>query len=160
MAPLRSCGWWQASGGPCAGCSHKSRAPPNRRAPPKPTGTSLEPLTQEVLQKRWQEAKTSASQPHHVKIERLCKHCLLRTLNSKPDCRGCGHSLQDCARILPGQWPPLGCTATMLRNFGETQPLTTAPVEPPAKEGDKPEPMEQENLSHERPLLNVSVASL
>ena len=48
----------------------------------------------------------------------------------------------------------------MLRNFGETQPIGTAPVEHPGKPGDKPEPMEQETVAPDRPLINVSITNL
>ena len=42
-------------------------------------GFQGESVPQDVLQRRWQEAKQSASNAHHVKIERLCTHCLLTT---------------------------------------------------------------------------------
>ena len=41
------------------------------RPPPKSGGSTHEPLAQELLQKRWQDAKTNASQPHHVKFKVL-----------------------------------------------------------------------------------------
>ena len=156
----RVCGWWQTSLGACAGCFQTSKSIPKARQQPRTGISNHEPPSQELLHRRWQEAKNSASQPHHVKIERLCQHCLLRTLNSKPDCRGCGRSLQDCARILPGQWPPLGCTAAMLRNFEEPPAAAQQAAEATCKAPDKPEPMEQELPAPDRPLLNVPLAAL
>ena len=154
------CGWWQTSLGACAGCFQTSKSIPKARQQPRTGISNHEPPSQELLHRRWQEAKNSASQPHHVKIERLCQHCLLRTLNSKPDCRGCGRSLQDCARILPGQWPPLGCTAAMLRNFEEPPAATSRLQRPRAKHQTSRNQWNRNSPLQDRPLLNVPLAAL
>ena len=88
----RTCGWWQKSSGPCVGCTHVPRSAPPSKKGPRNAGLAGEPLTHDLLHKRWVEARNSAANTHHVKIERLCTHCLTRTVNAKPDCRSCGRS--------------------------------------------------------------------
>ena len=157
------CGWWQKSTGACVGCSYSSSS--TKLPQPTSTPASSVPLTEGVLKLRWAEAKASASNPHHVKIERMCTFCLLRTVNSKPTCRGCQRALTECARILPGQWPPLSCPSSLLKKFGAT-PLAQleeagAPLPGPAPAPEKMETMEVETSpGQERPLLHLPVAQL
>ena len=95
----------------------------------------------------------------------MCTHCLLRTINSKPACRGCQRSLGDCARILPGQWPPLGCPSSLLKKFGAAPQALSEEAGPPqsgpAPAPDKTEAMEVEtNPGQDRPLLHLPVTQL
>ena len=158
----KRCGWWQKSTGPCSGCTFSSRSA--KATPSTARPSNQPPLTDEVLRRRWSEAQTSASNPHHVKIERMCTHCLLRTINSKPTCRGCLRSLGDCARILPGQWPPLGCPSSLLKKFGEMAPAQEDANDKPQSappQADKTEGMDFEGSSTtERPLIQVPLAQL
>ena len=95
----------------------------------------------------------------------MCTFCLLRTVNSKPTCRGCQRTLSECARILPGQWPPLGCPSSLLKKFGESPVVqteeTAAPLTAPPPPLEKSEGMEVETgPGQERPLLQLPVTQL
>ena len=126
------CGWWQRWAGTCAGCGSSSRS--TRPQPPATTQAVHTPPADELLKRRWAEAKASASNARHVKIERMCAHCLLRTINAKPTCRGCQRSLAECTRILPGKWPPLACPTSLLKRYGE------GAASPPDENGDRTAP--------------------
>ena len=78
---------------------------------PTARSTMQPPPSDELLRRQWAETRTRASNTHHVKIERMCTYCLLRTINWKPSCRGCHRSLGG------GQWPPLGCPSSFLRRL-------------------------------------------
>ena len=157
------CGWWQRSAGPCAGCGSLSRS--TRSQQPAAAPPVLGPPSDDLLKRRWAEAKASASNARHVKIERMCTHCFLRTINAKPACRGCQRNLADCARILPGQWPPLACPSHLLKRYEEG----SAP--PPDETCDKMAPAPPANEKNDvmevdgqqggdRPLVQIPAAQL
>ena len=49
----------------------------------KPVPSQMEPPSAAVLQERWTQARSSTHNPRHVKINRFCPKCLLRTLGGK-----------------------------------------------------------------------------
>ena len=105
----KHCGWWQRSAGPCKGCSPlDARAQPRRQGVSKPLETAQVALTPQLLQERWNKARSSALDPSHRRVERVCRHCFSKTLSKTGPCKGCGHPMTNCLQVHPGQWPPLG----------------------------------------------------
>ena len=102
----KQCGWWQRSAGACKGCSPLgARTQHKRQGPSKPLEAAQVALTPQLLQERWNKARTSALDPSHRRVERLCKHCFSKTLSKTGPCRGCNHPMTNCLQIHPGQWP-------------------------------------------------------
>ena len=138
--------------------------PPHEREPLRGSARNLptKPLwisqTFAVLQDRWCQAKQSAQNPRHMKIEKFCCTCLLRTLGGKPTCRGCHGDLTSGMKILPGQWPPpLNCPAHLLQRFEqEATPNTGAGS---GDSGDVPM-MNAETAATERPMQHLQLAQL
>ena len=109
-----------------------------------------------MLKDRWSQAKQSALSPRHVKIEKFCSTCLLRTLGGNTTCRGCHGDLASGMKILPGQWPPLNCPSHLLQRFeGETPAPTNAPPET----GDIPMQGGDHGCS-ERPMQHLPLSQL
>ena len=92
--------------------SHSKKPP----AQVKTTSASIPSLpTGEDLIHRWQMAKTSASKPKHVRIEKdlfdLPQQELSRT---RPHVDACKASWEGAYTLLPNQWPPLGVPPQVL----------------------------------------------
>ena len=71
--------------------------------------------------------------PRHLKIEVMCTRCFTRSLTARPTCRSCSHPMQDCYKVVPGQWPPIGATTSVITQYespaspgeGPTGPVPT-----------------------------------
>ena len=156
------CCWWQKGSAPCAGCSPSQlRVRTSGKSPAaSPTTTVRDNPTPAVLQERWSQAKASSQNTKHVKIERFCTTCLLRTMGSRQTCRGCNGDMSDCMKILPGQWPPLNCRSGLLRRY--EAPLTpvdkATPVNRTAR-SPPPHPMDISSAT-DRPLHHLSLTQL
>ena len=117
----RTCGWWQKQRGACIGCSRSgwSTWPSSVTSKtPKPKLEGAMPVpTAPTLQQRWQAAKQSSMDPRHLKIEVMCTRCFTRSLTARPLCRSCSHPMQDCYKVVPGQWPPIGATTSIITQY-------------------------------------------
>ena len=154
------CGWWQRNKGPCAGCSC-SRSARSVAAPASPLAKQKMPKTLASLQQQWDLAKASAHNPKHVKLEHMCIHCFGRSLSAKGTCRSCSASMADAVTIVPGQWPPIGATKTMLSRL-ESGLLPATPLEPTTAQAEDT-PMAEEMESppmRECPLQGLSAQQL
>ena len=86
------------------------------------------------LAHRWQMARTSAANPKHVRIEKICHNalCHSRSFANKTSCRTCGTSLETAYTLLPNQWPPLGVPPQVLALYDtgskSSAPEQSAPV--------------------------------
>ena len=77
------CGWWQRHGRPCVGCTHQRST-----QPAKPLGKTYPAVTPTILQDRWAQAKTGATNPKHTKVERMCMTCFLCTVGKGEKLQG------------------------------------------------------------------------
>ena len=128
------CHWWRRTDRPGSGCGcGRSLASSNRPpAPSKPTPPATRLPTGEDMAHRWQMAKTSASNPNHVRIEKICSACHSRSFASKTSCRICGSSLEGAYTLLPKQWPPLGVPPQVLALYDKASSHSSGPAtEPP-----------------------------
>ena len=156
-----TCGWWQQGRRSCKGCSHsslRSTRPSHGASKPQPRNVA-EPPTFTVLQDRWHQAKQSSQNPKHVKIEKFCCQCLLRTLGGSSTCRGCRGDLTSGMKILPGQWPPLNCPDHLLQRF---EPTGSAPVSAAVTVGTTGDVqmMGGDSPDTDRPLQHLPLAQL
>ena len=128
-----TCGWWQKQRGACIGCSRSSWPTWSHSSSSKPKAASPTPAIGEAtLTQRWLAAKHSSMDPRHVEIEVMCTSCFTRSLTAKPTCRSCSHSMQNCYRIVPGQWPPIGATTTVVAQYegsASSAPAVEAPLQ-------------------------------
>ena len=141
------------------------RSPPMRRllalfltplGLPNPSHELLQKLLPSLfLKDRWSQAKQSAQNPKHVKIEKLCSTCLLRTLGGSSMCRGCHGDLTSGMKILPGQWPPLNCPDHLLQRFEDVGTAAAAALS--GDNGDVPMASGDPAVT-DRPILWLSCA--
>ena len=156
-----TCGWWQKGHRSCEGCSHSSlrSARPSHGMSKPPPRSGAETLTFTVLQDRWHQAKQSSQNPKHVKIEKFCSQCLLRTLGGSSTCRGCRGDLTSGMKILPGQWPPLNCPDHLLQRF-EHQGASPAPAAANAGTAGDVQMMGGDSADTDRPMQHLPLSQL
>ena len=85
---------------------------------PASTGKPQAPRTPGSLQQQWDLARASANNARHVKLEHMCTQCFGRMLSVRAQCRFCSASMaQALTIVVPGQWPPIGATKSMLSRY-------------------------------------------
>ena len=148
------------------GCGGSSSPSPPVLASRKTIPTAQRLPTGEDLGHRWQMAKTSASNPKHVRIEKNCDVCHCRSFANKTSCRSCGASLDAVYTLLPNQWPPLGVPPQVLNLYDSASKPSSheQPASTPAQTATVPQDVDmsrnvQPTPVRLRPLVHFPMPS-